>query len=104
MYTRRVVQPSAAAKLTGKYLNTDVAVLSAMDDREVSAGGRDRPFFNILRLQRDVGDESRVGILYTDRIEGGDYSRLAVADARSAFRQVSSRASTMNVEKPGSYW
>lgn len=88
VYTRRVVQPSAAAKLTGKYLNTDVAVLSAMDDREVSADGQDRPFFNILRLQRDVGAESRVGIVYTDRIEGGDYSRLAGADARLVFRKI----------------
>jgi hypothetical protein len=88
VYTRRVVQPSAAAKVTGKYLNTDVAVLSAVDDREVSADGHDRPFFNLLRLQRDVGAESRVGLVYTDRIEGGDYSRLAGADARLVIRRI----------------
>ena len=65
IYTRRVVQPAAAAKLTGKYLSTDVAVLSAVDDEQVSAGGQDHPFFNILRLQRDVGAESRIGVVYT---------------------------------------
>jgi hypothetical protein len=88
IYTRRVVQPSAAAKLTGKYLSTDVALLSAVDDQQVSADGLDHPFFNILRLQRDVGAQSRVGVVYTDRIEGGDYSRLAGADARLVFRKI----------------
>ena len=88
IYTRRVVQPSAAAKVTGKYLSTDVAVLSAVDDEQVSADGQDHPFFNILRLQRDVGVESRIGVVYTDRIEGGDYSRLAGADARLVFRKI----------------
>ena len=88
IYTRRVVQPSAAAKVTGKYVSTDVAVLSAVDDEQVSADGQDHPFFNILRLQRDVGVESRIGVVYTDRIEGGDYSRLAGADARLVFRKI----------------
>ncbi|HKU59692.1 MAG TPA: DUF5916 domain-containing protein [Gemmatimonadales bacterium] len=88
IYTRRVVQPSGAAKLTGKYLSTDVAVLSAVDDQQVSADGQDHPFFNILRLQRDVGASSRIGVVYTDRIEGGDYSRLGGADARLVFRKI----------------
>ena len=59
--------------------------LSAMDDREVSSTGEDHPFFNILRLQRDMGSSSRVGVVYTDRIEGGDYNRVAGADARLVF-------------------
>ncbi|MBA3553242.1 MAG: carbohydrate binding family 9 domain-containing protein [Gemmatimonadales bacterium] len=85
VYTRRVVQPSAAVKLTGKTFGTDLALLSAVDDREVSLGGDDRPIYNILRLQRDVGSNSRVGVIYTDRIEGGDYNRVAGADARLLF-------------------
>ena len=82
IYTRRVVQPSAAVKLTGKAFATDIALLSAMDDREISLGGEDHPFYNIFRLQRDVGSNSRVGVIYTDRIEGRDYNRVAGADAR----------------------
>ena len=35
-----------------------------------------------------MGAESRLGIVYTDRIEGGDYSRLAGADARLVFRKI----------------
>ena len=85
VYTRRLVQPSAAVKLTGKGLGTDIALLSAIDDREVSRTGDDHPVYNILRLQRDVGASSRVGLVYTDRIEGGDYNRVAGADARLLF-------------------
>ena len=82
IYTRRLVQPSAAVKLTGKSFGTDVALLSAVDDREVSASGEDHPVYNIVRLQRDVGASSRLGLVYTDRIEGGDYNRVLGGDAR----------------------
>ena len=82
IYTRRLVQPSAAVKLTGKGFGTDVALLSAIDDREVSASGEDHPVYNIVRLQRDLGTSSRVGLAYTDRIEGGDYNRVLGTDAR----------------------
>ena len=85
IYTRRLVQPSAAVKLTGKGFGTDIALLSALDDREVSATGDEHPVYHILRLQRDVGASSRVGVVYTDRIEGNDYNRLAGADARLVF-------------------
>ena len=84
VYSRRVVQPVAAAKLTGKWLGTDIAFLSAVDDADVSPTG-DHPIYNILRLQRDVGANSRVGVVYTDRIEGGDYNRVLGADARLLF-------------------
>jgi hypothetical protein len=87
VYSRRVVQPVAAAKLTGKGLGTDIALLSAVDDPDVSAAG-DHPIYNILRLQRDIGANSRVGMVYTDRIEGGDYNRVLGADARLVFGEV----------------
>ncbi|HEX6668253.1 MAG TPA: DUF5916 domain-containing protein, partial [Gemmatimonadales bacterium] len=87
VYSRRVVQPVAAVKLTGKGLGTDIALLSAVDDPDVSPT-RDHPFYNILRLQRDVGANSRVGMVYTDRIEGSDYNRVLGADARVVFGRI----------------
>src|SRR5919112_6136478 len=60
IYTRRIVQPVAAAKLTGKAFGTDLAVLTAVDDRVGSATGK-HPIYNLLRMQRDVGSQSRVG-------------------------------------------
>ena len=84
IYSRRVVQPVGAVKLTGKGLGTDIGLLSAVDDPEVSAT-HDHPIFNLLRLQRDVAGSSRVGMVYTDRVEGNDYNRVAGADARLVF-------------------
>ena len=88
IYTRRIVQPVAAAKLTGKGLGTDIALLSAVDDPAVSPSGDDHPIYNLLRLQRDVGARSRVGLVYTDRIVGSDYNRVLGADARLLFGEV----------------
>jgi hypothetical protein len=98
VYSRRVVQPVAALKLTGKGLGTDVAFLSAVDDPDVS-DTRDHPVYNILRLQRDVGSNSRVGMVYTDRIEGSDYNRVAGADARLIF----AKAYTVQLQLAGSH-
>ncbi|MEO8089670.1 MAG: DUF5916 domain-containing protein [Gemmatimonadales bacterium] len=85
IYTRRIVQPVAAAKLTGKAFGTDLALLTAMDGRTSSATGEDHPVYNLLRVQRDVGSQSRLGLVYTDKIEGDNYNRVAGADARLVF-------------------
>jgi hypothetical protein len=93
IYTRRIVQPSAAAKLTGKIAGTDVAVLSAVDDPGL---GRDQPgrhpLFNIVRVQRDVGARSRLGAIVTDReADGGGFNRVAGLDTRVVFGRVYAR-------------
>jgi hypothetical protein len=85
IYTRRIIQPLAAAKLTGKAFGTDLALLSAVDDRAGSATGQDHPVYNLLRIQRDVGSQSRVGVVYTDKIDGDNYNRVAGADSRLVF-------------------
>ncbi len=85
IYTRRIVQPVAAAKLTGKGFGTEIALLSAVDDPAVSLSGEDHPIYNLLRLQRDLGAQSRVGVVYTDRVVGGDYNRVAGVDGRLLF-------------------
>src|SRR5919107_1919371 len=51
IYTRRIVQPVVAAKLTGKAFGTDVAVLSAVDERIGSATDGDHPVYNLLKGQ-----------------------------------------------------
>jgi hypothetical protein len=88
IYTRRVGAPLAAAKLTGKLSGTTLAFLSAVDGREQSRGGAERPLFNLLRVQRDLAGTSKLGFVYTDRIDGPDSNRVAAADARLAFGKV----------------
>jgi hypothetical protein len=87
IYTRRIIQPVAAGKLTGKAFGTNVALLSAVDDPIASVSG-ENPIFNLLRIQRDVGSQSRVGVVYTDKIDGDNYNRVAGADTRLVFGEV----------------
>src|SRR2546430_3930227 len=49
------------------------------------------PIFNILRAQRSLGRGSRVGLAYTDRIEGGDYNRVAEVDSRLVSKEIYGR-------------
>ena len=112
IYTRRIVQPVVAAKLTGKAFGTDLAVLSAVDDPALSPSADDHPLYNLLRIQRDVGSQSRVGVVYTDKVVGRDYNRVAGVDTRlvmgeiySAQLQVAgSRTRVGGVTETGPLW
>ena len=88
IYTRRIVQPVAAVKLTGTTFGTDIGLLSAVDQKFASATGTENPIFNILRAQRSLGRGSRVGLVYTDWIEGSDYNRVAEVDSRLVFKEI----------------
>src|SRR5216683_7859685 len=88
IYTRRIVQPVAAVKLTGNASGTDIGFLSAVDQKFASASGNDNPIINIVRAQRSLGHGSRIGMAYTDRIEGGNYNRVAEVDSRLVFKEI----------------
>jgi hypothetical protein len=91
VYTRRVVSPLAAAKLTGKTAGTTVAYLGAVDDMVgASAGSTTNPVVNILRLQRDVGGQSRVGVLLASKEEGAVANRVAGVDSRLVLNEITS--------------
>jgi hypothetical protein len=88
VYTRRLGQPVAAVKLTGKVSGFGLGILSGVDDRVYSASGADNPVYNIVRARRDLGGASTLGFVYTDKIDGGDYNRVAGTDARIVFGKV----------------
>src|SRR5438094_78314 len=75
--TTRIVQPVTAVNLTGNTFGTDIALLSAVDQKFASATGSENPIYTILPAQRSLGRGSRVALAYTDRIEGADYNRMA---------------------------
>ena len=87
IYSRDIVQPDAAAKLTGKIAGTNVAFLSALDGRTYSLDHA-QPLFDILRVQKDFGASSRLGVAYTDVEDGGDYNRVADIDARLVWNKI----------------
>jgi hypothetical protein len=88
VYTRRIVQPVGAVKVTGKIPRTDIGILSAVDAASASADGRTNPLFNVVRLRRDLGEQSVAGIVLTDRTEGARYNRVGGFDTRLQFRNV----------------
>ncbi len=78
IFTRRIVSPIAAVKVSGKVGDDNIGILSARDD----GGTAEDPLFNILRLRRDLGRGSTAGVVYTDRVQGEDYNRVAAVDTR----------------------
>jgi hypothetical protein len=85
VYTRRIVQPIAAAKVTGKLSGFSVGVLSAVDGTQGSADGAGHPVYSIARLQGDIGSRAKLGLTLTDRTEDSRFNRVASVDARRVF-------------------
>lgn len=83
IYTRRVANPVSAVKLTGKAGDTNVAVLSAMDNKERYLSDLDGRYFNAMRLTRDLSGQNSVGLTYTDKIDGDRWNRVAAVDGRT---------------------
>lgn len=84
VYTRNIVRPDAAAKLIGKASGTDFAVLSALDGKAYGTSGQ-QPLFNIARVRHDLGSQSTLGVLFTDREDGARFNRVANVDGRYVF-------------------
>src|SRR5512142_1325758 len=82
IYTRRLADPQAAAKLTGKVGATTIAALSGVDGTEQSVTGTDHPVLSALRIRRDLGGANSLGLVYTDREDGGSANHVAAVDGR----------------------
>jgi hypothetical protein len=56
-------------------------------DDTTAASGR-HPVYNLLRLRRDLGQASHLGLAYTDRVEGNWYNRVLGVDTRLIWRTI----------------
>ncbi len=112
VYSRRIVEPLVAAKLTGKAAGITVAALSAVDDARQSIDGGSHPIFNVVRVQRDLGNSSRAGFIYTDRLDGSYSNHVAGADAHLVWNKIyavdlqaaASRTADRRVAQAGALW
>ncbi|MGH7668538.1 MAG: DUF5916 domain-containing protein, partial [Gemmatimonadaceae bacterium] len=88
IYTRRIIAPDGALKLTGQVAGTSIGLLSAIDAPDTSTTARDRTLYNIFRAQRDFANQSQIGMAYTDREVGTASNRMADLDGQVLFGQV----------------
>lgn len=89
IYTRRLVQPVFATKMTGKVGNNQVGVLAAVDDKIGSSFGNN-PVYGILRASHDLGPGSRIGVLWTEQHDGAASNRVAAVDGRVVLGKINS--------------
>jgi uncharacterized protein DUF5916 len=85
IYTRRLVEPDVAVKLTGKAANTNLGLIAALDGEDYARSGTDQPRVLMARVQRDLGRSSRIGLVYTDRTEEAASNRVLGVDGRWVF-------------------
>ena len=86
VYTRTIVQPSAAVKLTEKLGRADVAVLSAIDQGAVTRRG-EHPLVDVVRLRQNFGEQSLIGMVYSDRVGAGRENRAFGGDTKIVFAE-----------------
>ena len=87
-FSRRIVDPEFGARLTGKLGRWAIGLLG-IDDRAADQGldpedphYGDRAAIGVVRVQREFGKQSNVGVLLTDREFAGGYNRVEAVDTR----------------------
>jgi hypothetical protein len=91
VFTRRIANPSYGVRLTGKTGPYAVGVMVA-DDRSPGAEVPDtdplagtNAKYTIARVNRDIFQQSTVGLIYTDREYAGTFNRIGGIDTRIKF-------------------
>lgn len=111
VYTRRIVQPDAALKLTGRLGRSNISLLSALD-APLTGSSDGRALVDVLRLTRDFSEQSQTGLVYSERVSKGRVNRLAGVDVRHVFGRLyyaqaqfaGTVSRTLGVQSTGALW
>jgi hypothetical protein len=96
VYTRRIIDPIAGAKLTGKVGRFTYGFISAYDSNPTESlwevhngeGSRDDDaLFNIFRMKADIFSESYLGFCLADKEIDGSYNRVFGIDGQFKFKK-----------------
>ena len=82
-YSRRIGNPRIAAKLSGKTGGYAFGILAALNE---GRGGDE--VFSVVRLQKDIFQNSQVGFYYAGMSAGSDYNRNVAVDYSFNFRDI----------------
>ncbi len=83
LFTRRIVDPRAGARLTGKTGRNNLGLLFIDDEAPGKMDGSGQSAkIGALRYSRDLLRQSSIGLLFTDRELGDRYNRVASVDTR----------------------
>ena len=83
IYTRKIVNPVASSKITGKIGNRNsIGVISAADNFGSSLSNMDVAAVNALRIKRDFSNQNHAGIVYTDKTHNGYSNRVFALDGK----------------------
>ncbi len=86
LFTRRIIEPSFGARLTGKQGPWNLGIFVA-DDRspgllvpDHTALSGTSAYFAVARVSHDLGQQSSIGAIYVDREYHGDFNRVGGID------------------------
>ena len=88
VFTRRIVDPNAGLRFTGKQGPWGIGTMVINDEAPGQRLDADHPLageaadVRIMRVFRDISEQSRIGMLYTERQFGDQVNQVSSVDAR----------------------
>jgi len=88
VFTRRIVDPEAGLRFTGRQGPWGIGAMSMNDEAPGANLEPNDPLhgesadIDIVRIFRDFSEQSRAGMLYTERQFGDSYNRVSAVDSR----------------------
>ncbi len=117
VYTRRIIDPRAGVKISGKAGKFTIGYMSALDSHPTESlweitgregSGENKALFNIFRAKMDLYSESYLGITFTDKEIDGSFNRVIGLDGQLKFKRnfyfvYQTALSTTSIEDEKSY-